>query len=190
MFGSEPFSSNLRMSNIKMYKYDWIWKKNAPTGFQHAKNMPLKDYENIMVFSKGSMGHKSILKNKRMKYEPQGLKDCYIIGNGVKKFKNIVGKRPSHKDTIIQEKCNYPRMILSYSNNSQECARNKRLHPTQKPVELLEYLIKTYTNENELVLDNCMGSGSTGQAVLEVGGGRKFIGIEMNDRHGIRPCLF
>lgn len=180
LFGSEPFSSYLRLSNIEMYKYDWIWKKRVPTGFQHSKNMPLKNFEIISVFSKGSIGHKNLLKEKRMFYNPQGLKKCCIEENGNRKFKNIIGKRPSHKEKYIRLQCNYPRMIIEFDNQSRECSNNKRLHPTQKPVNLLEYLIKTYTNKGYTVLDNCMGSGSTGVACVNTS--RNFIGIEL-DQH-------
>jgi len=164
LFGTEPFSTFLRIQAIDLYKYDWIWQKTVPTGFQHAKNMPLRDYEIISVFSKAPIGHKSLLGDKRMKYNPQGLQDCFEIENSKTKFKNIISERPSHKDIIIRQKCNYPKMIIKFPNQSGECANNKRLHPTQKPVALLEYLIKTYTNEGDLVLDNTAGVCSTGVA--------------------------
>lgn len=174
LFGSEPFSTLLRSSNFKLFKYDWIWKKNTTTGFQHSKNMPLKDYEIISVFSKGSMGHKSLLGERRMVYNPQGLVPCNRTHNGKSGFGGIVGRRPSHKDVVTQEYTNYPKMILEYDNE-------KGLHPTQKPVKLAEYLIKTYTNEGETVLDNVMGSGSTGVACVNTN--RNFIGIEIDDEY-------
>ncbi len=172
LFGSEPFSTKLRINNLDIFKYDWIWLKNTCTGFLHSKNMPLKNFEIISVFSKASIGHKSTLKNKRMLYNPQGLKKTnYVCYDGTKKFKNVYGKRPSNKDEIRQEFTNYPKMVLSFPNNE------KTLHPTQKPVALLEYLIKTYTDKGMTVLDNCMGSGSTGVACVNTG--RNFIGIEL-----------
>ena len=174
LFGTEPFSTLLRYSNFKLYKYDWIWKKNRVTGFQHAKNMPLKDYEIISIFSKGSMGHKNLLGEKRMVYNPQGLIPCELTRKGTRRFGSIIGKRPSHKDIITQEFTNYPKMTLEFASESG-------LHPTQKPVPLLEYLIKTYTDSDETVLDNCMGSGSTGVACVNTG--RRFIGIEMDDTY-------
>lgn len=174
LFGSEPFSTFLRYSNFKLYKYDWIWKKNTVTGFQHAKNMPLKDYEIISIFSKGSMGHKNLLGEKRMMYNPQGLIPCEVYRNGLRRFGGIIGQRPSHKEIVKQEFTNYPKMVLEFENE-------KGLHPTQKPVPLLEYLIETYTNSDETVLDNCMGSGSTGVACANTG--RKFIGMEMDDTY-------
>src|SRR5690606_439126 len=108
LFGSEPFSSHLRISNIKRYKYDWIWYKTMPTGFTQAKNKPLKDYENISVFSKGTTVHAS-QSNNRMTYNPQGLEDCEIKKSNAKKFGNLNGKRPSHKKSYVQNKKGYPR---------------------------------------------------------------------------------
>lgn len=176
LFGSEPFSTKMRMNNLDIFKYDWIWLKNTCTGFVHSKNMPLKNFELISVFSKGSIGHKSHLGEKRMIYNPQNLeKTDYIRHNGRKKFKNVFGSRPSHKDEIKQEFTNYPRMVLDFPN----CDKN--LHPTQKPVPLLEYLIRTYTDEGMTVLDNCMGSGSTGVACQNTN--RNFIGIEKDGKY-------
>lgn len=174
LFGTEPFSTFLRYSNIKLYKYDWIWKKTRCTGFQHAKNMPLKDFEIISIFSKGGMGHKNLLGNRRMVYNPQGLLPCERTYNGLRKFGGIIGQRPSHKAVVKQEFTNYPKMILEFPSEGG-------LHPTQKPVPLLEYLVKTYTAPGGLVLDNCMGSGSTGVACANTG--RRFIGMEMDDTY-------
>lgn len=179
LFGSEPFSSALRMSNIKHFKYDWIWRKSHPSGFQHAKNQPLKEHEIISIFSKGSMGHESILGEKRMRYYPQGLLDCFRVANGGFKSGGIVGSRPSHKPVIVSTKNNYPRSVLEYSSQSGELANSKRLHPTQKPVDLLEYFIRTYTHEGDTVLDFTMGSGSTGVACVNTN--RHFIGIELDE---------
>lgn len=170
LFGSEPFSTYLRMSNIEHYKYDWIWYKNMPTGFTQAKNKPLKDYENIMVFSKGTTVHASQSKN-RMTYNPQGLKDVEIVKSNDKKFGNLNGQRPSHKANYTQNKAGYPRMVLTDYPLDKE-----KLHPTQKPLKLCEYLIATYSNENDIILDNCMGSGTTAVAALQTG--RIFIGFE------------
>jgi site-specific DNA-methyltransferase (adenine-specific) len=181
LFGSEPFSTIQRMSNIKHFKYDWIWEKATTTGFQHAKNMPLKNYEIISVFSYGSIGHKSQLGNRRMTYNPQGIilvnKESHNTKN---KWGNIAGKRPSHKETFITEYENYPTMILKFKKDTDN------YHPTQKPVSLLEYLIKTYSNEGELILDNCMGSGSTGVACINTN--RKFIGIELDEKYYDISC--
>ena len=176
LFGSEPFSSKLRMSNLKHFKYDWIWEKSMGLGFQHSKNMPLKRHEIISVFSKGSMGHYSLLKEKRMVYNPQG-----VIKDGVgtiseSKHGKLLGKRPNQVGKVYEKQKNFPTSILTFPNSN-----NKTVHPTQKPVALCEYLIKTYTNEGETVLDNCMGSGTTGVACVNTD--RNFIGIELDDHY-------
>jgi len=166
---SQPFTSALVMSNIKMFKYEWIWEKNTGAGFIHAKNRPLKRHENVLVFSKGSMGHITLLGEKRMIYNPQNLiKQKTIRKNGVSG--TTIGDRPSHHDNLISEFMNYPTTILNYKND-------KGLHPTQKPVALFEYLIKTYTNEGDIVLDNCIGSGTTAVACKRLN--RNFIGMEI-----------
>ena len=163
LFGSEPFSSKLRISNLRMYKYDWIWKKTKAQGFLNSKKMPLKDYENICVFYK-----------RLPVYNPQGI----IYGNfqndrksKYSKGEDIYGKE---KEFGISHMSNFPKNIIEFSNPSGK----GQLHPTQKPVDLLEYLIKTYTNKGETVLDNCMGSGSTGLACVNTN--RDFIGIELD----------
>ena len=181
LFGSEPFSTMLRMANLDWYKYDWIWRKNMPTGHFHAKNMPIKDYEIISVFSAAKMGHESLLKEDRMIYNPQGLQSCHVVENGKRKANGIYKSRPSHKDVIIREQCNYPRMVIDFQNQNKELKNDTRIHPTQKPVDLLRYLILTYTNKGGVVLDNCMGSGST--AIAAIKEERHFIGIELNKEY-------
>lgn len=176
LFGSEPFSSYLRMGNIEHFKYDWIWTKNRATGFLHAKNAPMKAHEIISVFSLGSINHPSKT-NHRMEYNPQ-LKDGKLWRRSPKK--DNIGKLShpgkSRLDWVGKEHSNdkrYPTSILHYSMHNVG-----NYHPTQKPVPLLEYLIRTYTNEGETVLDNCMGSGSTGVACVNTG--RDFIGMELD----------
>ena len=161
LFGSEPFSSYLRMSNIKHYKYDWVWRKSRFANQMLAKKQPLKITENISVFNSGI-------------YIPQGLIECNKITKQGKKVTDIVGGG-TRKSEYKQQYTNYPRNILEYSSVG------KTVHPTQKPVDLLEYLIKTYTLENEIVLDFTMGSGSTGVACLNTN--RKFIGIELDEKY-------
>jgi DNA modification methylase len=165
LFGSEPFSSYLRMSNIKDYKYDWIWEKNKPTNFGNANKMPLKSYEIISVFY-----------NSLPTYNPQGLID--IPEKTVKRNKNEEPEAYG-KTGLIGEfkrnKTNFPRQNLKFG------MEEKNAHPTQKPVALLEYLIRTYTLENETILDNCMGSGSTGVACINTN--RNFIGIEKDETY-------
>ena len=166
LFGSEPFSSKLRISNLRMYKYDWIWKKTKAQGFLNSKKMPLKDYENICVFYK-----------RLPVYNPQGI----IYGNfqndrksKYSKGEDIYGKE---KEFGISHMSNFPKQIIEFSNPSGK----GQLHPTQKPVDLLEYLIKTYTQDGEVILDNCMGSGSTGVACKNLN--RNFIGIELDENY-------
>ena len=171
LFGSEPFSSALRMSNIKKYKYDWVWNKTKPQGFLNAKSRPLIEHEFIHVFSKGTCTSTS----KTMTYNPQGLFEVdFILKNNVT---DSMGERPSRKtgSEYKQTQSGYPRSVLKFSHDTS------KLHPTQKPVALLEYLIKTYTNENETVLDFTMGSGSTGVACVNTN--RNFIGIGMDENY-------
>lgn len=177
LFGAEPYATRIKMKAIHLYKYDFIWIKNTSANFAHAKNMPMRNYENISIFSKGSIGHINLLGEKRMVYNPQGLKICgemqYHPNN--KNFGSITGQRKNNKERFIQEYKGYPQMTLHFKKES-DCK-----NPTQKPVPLLEYLIKTYTNEGDTVLDNCMGSGSTGVACVNLG--RSFIGMELNEEH-------
>ena len=168
LFGSEPFSSALRMSNIEDYKYDWYWNKTKPVGFLNAKKMPLKDIETLSVFYENLPT-----------YNPQGTIKVDKVNNNsnkVKKHNNISVQNGGALKTshYKQDTSNYPRQILKYSIENG-------LHPTQKPVALMEYLIKTYTNEGELVLDFTMGSGTTGVACKNLC--RDFIGIELNDEY-------
>jgi DNA modification methylase len=180
LFGSEPFSSALRMSNIKNYKYDWYWKKTKANGFQHSKNRPMRAIETVSVFSNAPMGHISQLKDRRMEYNPQG-----IIPSGKRKVTNSThsgntmggidkkSSRPNQIGIEYDSFTNFPNDVLEYSNMEK-----RGLHPTQKPLELMEYLISTYTNENETVLDFTMGSGTTGVACVNLN--RNFIGIEQD----------
>lgn len=175
LFGSEPFSSQLRMSNLKMFKYDWIWKKTIASNFLNAKNRPKTNYELIHVFSSGTTANRS---KRLMPYFPQGLLPLNKIVNGRGKGgrSNDHGiERPSRKDKILQQFTNYPNQVLEFNSQS------KTVHPTQKPVALLEYLIKTYTLENETVLDFTAGSFSTGVACVNLN--RKFIGIEKEKKY-------
>ena len=165
LFGSEPFSSSLRMSNIKEYRYDWIWEKSYSVGFMNANKMPLRKTENISVFYK-----------KLPTYNPQGVVEINKIQKRKKDKETTVYNDMGLKDgAYIQKLTNYPSNIIKTSK------KEKTMHPTQKPIELLEYLIKTYTNENETVLDFTMGSGSTGVACINTN--RKFIGIEIDGEY-------
>jgi len=170
MTASQPFSSILGVSNLRMLKYSWVWEKGRPTNFPNAKRMPLKGFEDILVFY-----------SKQPTYNAQGLVkvDKVVKNTGTKTRKGSLkenGDRTSvHNDitkseSYKQEFTNYPRGIVKFTQDSDA------LHPTQKPVALMEYLIKTYTQEGETVLDFVMGSGTTGVAAKNTG--REFIGIE------------
>ena len=175
LFGIEPFSSTLRMSNIKMFKYDWLWEKNRCTNFMQAKFAPMSNIEIIKVFSRGGAGNGCKVP---MIYYPQGVVE---INKTIKSRRSggkqgIAKRTPNYKGNMYTQKLtNFPKKTLKF--NMPEGAS----HPTQKPVALLEYLIKTYTLENETVLDFTMGSGSTGVACRNLN--RKFIGIEMDDKY-------
>lgn len=177
LFGQEPFSSFLRCSNIAMFKYDWYWRKTRPSGFVNAKLKPLKDIEIISVFSEGKTANGS---KDNMAYYPQGLTDINLKWSRPEVYLNgdsgVNPARKSHKLNRVIEKGGYPRQILDYPNPN-----NNVMHPTQKPVALMEYLVKTYTNECETVLDFTMGSGTTGVACNNLN--RKFIGIEMDENY-------
>lgn len=166
LFGSEPFSSFLRCSNIKDYKYDWYWRKEKGKGHLNAKKMPLKSVETISVFYKS-------LPTYNPQFE-QGEPYKKINCSKTKLNKGVYGKTNESHDTISNGK-RYPKTDLYFTSVQ------RTLHPTQKPVELLEYLIKTYTNEDDIVLDFTMGAGSTGVACINTN--RKFIGIELDENY-------
>ena len=168
----QPFTSKLIMSKPDWFKYCWIWNKARPTGFANAKKQPLRDYEDVVVFGRG-----------KVKYNPQGL---VYLGKEVRNS-NSCGGDSVRGDTeaskgkgslrtggksYVQEWTNYPRQVQKFNSEG------KTVHPTQKPLALMEYLIKTYTDEGDTVLDFTMGSGTTGVAAKNLG--RSFIGIELD----------
>lgn len=165
LFGCEPFSSALRMSNIKRFKYDWVWHKPKGTGFLNAKKRPMRCHEMVSVFSNG-----------KPPYYPQMTEG----------HERRVSLRKAHLQTEIYGQMNndyrydstsrYPRSVITFSSDTQ----NSSLHRTQKPVDLMAYLIATYTNPGATVIDFTMGSGTTGEAALATG--RAFIGIEKDER--------
>lgn len=166
----QPFTSALIMSNIKLYKYNWHWNKVKPSSFFNAKNAPMKKFEDVVVFSKGKIANGS---KNMMKYNPQGLVECGKIRppkNDSVPNQSTIGKRPSRAKSYKQDFTNYPTDLIEFS------FEQKPLHPTQKPIALFEYLIKTYTNEGEIVLDNCAGSGTTAIACINTN--RNFIVME------------
>lgn len=178
LFGQEPFSSLVRTSNLPLYKYDWVWKKQKPSNFQLMNYQCGRVHENIMVFSKAKTCY--VKNSNTMKYYPQMSQRDVIRKANVKIYgdtkKNILHNyKNGEKDNYKEYSHKHPISIIQFNTDS------KKVHPTQKPVDLLEYLIKTYTKENDIILDNCMGSGSTGVAALNLH--RRFIGIEMEKKY-------
>ena len=170
LFASGLFTNKLINSNDKIYRYKWVWFKTKRGNFVNAKNRPMTAYEEICIFSKGVTANGN---GNKMKYYPQGLKPIHKVNKDAgSRFGTMAGKRPSHQEVTIQEWANYPFDVLQFESVG------KPIHPTQKPVSLFEYLIKTYTNEGDLVLDNCMGSGTTGVACKNLN--RNFIGMELD----------
>ena len=172
LFGSEPFSSALRMSNIKNYKYDWYWNKGQGLNFVSAKYRPLNDTECISIFSDNKINYypimeKAIQANVRPINKGSSSSDIHGSIKQAKSAENYDSKK------------RYPKTSININSRGAECNPLNRLHPTQKPVKLMEYLIKTYTNEGETVLDFTMGSGSTGVACIL--NNRNFIGIELDE---------
>lgn len=164
LFAAQPFTSLLISSNLKYFKYDWVWEKTKATGHLNAKKQPLRNKEDILVFYK-----KQPTYNPQMsKGEPYKNKTGKDI-NGSSSMTASYGKYTNKRNENTGFR--YPKQILKFNT-----VQRNTLHPTEKPVPLLEYLIKTYTNKGDVVLDNCMGSGSTGEAAINLD--RQFIGIE------------
>ena len=180
LFGCEPFSSYLRISNIKNFKYDWIWKKQKAGCFAVGKYRPLCYHEIISVFGKGVIKYNP----QKIKRESNRIKQAHKIGYvGFNTFPTdyMQGTKPLKKSfDRYDADWKLPSTILKF-NSVVSTSKEKVKHPTQKPIALLEYLIKTYTNENDVVLDNCMGSGSTGVACVRTN--RNFIGIELDENY-------
>ena len=177
MTASQPFTTMLIASNMGMFKYCWYWRKSKPNGWQHSKNRPMAAIEECCVFSRAPMGHVSQLGAKRMVYNPQG-----VVSAGTKKVRlashgRFMGPRPKQEGKQYEAQTGFPNNVLEYPN----VIGKQALHPTQKPVELMEYLIKTYTSEGDTVLDFVMGSGTTGVACKKLN--RSFIGIEKEEKY-------
>jgi site-specific DNA-methyltransferase (adenine-specific) len=179
----QPFTSQLVLSNLEWFKYEWIWKKQRTTGFLLANYRPMKQTEDILVFSPGGAAAAS-RDGKNMTYNPQDLVEKNVKKkNSAKRLGNFLhnpehmgaNNKLLHETEYEQKYSNYPTEILEFG------LEKNLVHPTQKPVALMEYLIKTYTNEGEIVLDNCMGSGTTGVAAINCN--RKFIGIEKENEY-------
>lgn len=170
LFGSQPFTSLLVTSNLKWFKYNYVWIKENSTGFPNANARPLKKHEDILVFSEGNATSTSLT----MTYNPQGL----IEVNKITKYGSrggYLGERASQSKVHLQKYTNYPTTILEFKRDKE------KLHPTQKPIALCEYLIKTFSNENEIVLDNCMGSATTAIACINTN--RNYIGFEIKKEY-------
>lgn len=176
MTASQPFTTTLIASNMKMFKYCWVWKKSKASNFPHAPNMPLKICEDVVVFSAGIVGHKSQAGDKRVPCNPQGIREGRTVVKQNPNTSELKFHRESQTNHKGGYKCKhegYPTTILEFGS------KGKALHPTQKPVSLMGYLIKTYTNEGETVLDFACGSGTTGVAAKKLN--RSFIGIELDE---------
>ena len=158
---AQPFTSRLVTSNLKMFKYEWVWVKSRITGVLNAKKMPVRNHELILIFGQSSTV-----------YNPQGLiKKGTIINQG----RSSENYRKRKTESYVQEFTNYPRDVLEIASAGNP------VHPTQKPVALMEYLIKTYTNEKDVVLDFCMGSGTT--AIAAINTNRNYIGFENDEKY-------
>ena len=171
---SQPFTSKLVMSNLEWFKYCWVWDKKSATDFLNASNKPLKQHEDICIFSEGTTANCS---PNQMLYNPQKWRSTAYIKSRTKDRRIGVWEKGNRTPFILRDSVSdvnrYPTSIIEFSN-----AERKQTHPTQKPVALYEYLIKTYTNPGDTVLDFTMGSGSTGVAAVKLG--RQFIGIELD----------
>jgi len=179
----QPFTSQLILSNLDWFKYEWIWKKKKTTGFLLANYRPMKETEDVVVFSPAGAAAAS-RHGGNMTYNPQGLIEKKVKKkNSAKRLGKFLhnpehmgkGNKLLHETEYEQKYTNYPSEIIEFGLDKDS------IHPTQKPVALMDYLIKTYSNENEVVLDNCMGSGTTGVSAVKCN--RKFIGIEKDENY-------
>lgn len=168
---AQPFATDLINSARPLFRYDLVWEKTGPAGFANSHKMPLRAHEMILVFYQ-----------RLPKYHPQGLVplDKPIIKKASQKTAGGVYHHGLGKESV-QRFTNYPRSVLHFSNRKE-----RRVHPTQKPVELMEYLVRTYTDPGDLVVDNCMGSGTTAIACLN--SGRRFVGFEMDPKYYDAAC--
>lgn len=168
---AQPFATDLINSARSLFRYDLVWEKTGPAGFANSHKMPLRAHELILVFYQ-----------RLPKYHPQGLVplDKPIVKKASQKTAGGVYHHGLGKESV-QRFTNYPRSVLHFSNRKE-----RRVHPTQKPVELMEYLVRTYTDPGDLVVDNCMGSGTTAIACLN--SGRRFVGFEMDPKYYDAAC--
>ena len=180
LFSQMPFTAILACSNLEMLKYEIIWQKESPTGFLNSKFAPMKIHENILVFSKSSAGVVKD-KSKAMVYNPQMVKGCkpYISNNTGISSTNYNYKH-SKPITTINNGERFPNDIIFFKRDKE------KIHPTQKPVALIQYLKRTYSNEGDTILDNCIGSGTTAIACIREK--RNFIGFELNKEYYDKAC--
>jgi|WetSurMetagenome_2_1015567.scaffolds.fasta_scaffold04344_8 site-specific DNA-methyltransferase (adenine-specific) len=171
LFGAQPFSSLLVTKALDLFKYEWIWYKNKATGYQTVKTQPMRIHENILVFSKGTVANRS---PRNMVYNPQGLIESpRTIKIGHFTRGRYLGQRANQNGMVIKSIwSNYPKSVLHYDKES------KYIHPTQKPLPLVEYLVATYTNPGDVILDNASGSGTLAVAALKLD--RRYICIEQD----------
>ena len=180
LFGSEPFSSVLRVSKLDLFKYDWVWVKNTSSNFLQANYQPIKRHENILVFSKSNASFSK--KNNKMKYFPilnenekvYSERQNQSIEVGLNAWKDRMSNNYEFKRN--KNKGTFPKSVIEFAGKI-----GNKSHPTEKPIELMEYLVKTYTNEGDMVLDNTMGSGTTNLACIKLN--RKSIGIEKEKQY-------
>ena len=173
---SQPFTSKLVMSNLDWFKYEWIWHKNRPTGAYLAHKRPLKLHENILVFYENQPQYNPI-KEQRTQSSLNRLRYKHVVNRGIEKAACYNGKSSGYKYESADKKNRFPTSVQKIPMSHNESG----VHPTQKPVALYQYLIKTYTNEGDTVLDITMGSGTTGVACVQTG--RNFIGIEIDEAY-------
>lgn len=178
LFGSQPFTSLLTQSNLKLFRYEWIYQKRVASNFAQAKKQPLKEHENVCVFYKKPPVYNPI-KEPRKGSGLARLKSGYKSNSVSGEFNNHI---KGNRTKITYEDLKYPSSVQEFNNREKD----RGLHPTQKPVALYEYLIKTYTNEGDVVLDNCSGSGTCAIACLNTN--RKFICIEKDYNYWKASC--
>lgn len=180
LFAGQPFSSALVMSNPKMFRHEWIYKKRCASNFAQAKYSPMKEHESVLVFGKGKVKYYPIMQERvgsgadRVKYEFSEA-TRHKVGEFVGEMNGEYNSRASE--------LRYPSSVQEFNNRAKG---DRGFHPTQKPVALCEYLINTYTREGDIVLDNCMGSGSTGVACINTN--REFVGMELDEKYFKIAC--